>query len=153
MSLNERELSNKHATFYKKIRTRFNNWIEKKGFKNKYTKYLLLAPDLFHLLCKLLADSEVPVKKKAKVGAAIAYFILPLDAFPEAIFGPPGYLDDIVLSAYVLNDILNDVDEEVVLRHWAGEEDLLGKIQELLNLVDELLGSGLWEKVKKQAFS
>jgi hypothetical protein len=35
-----------------------------------------------------------------------------------------------------------------VLKHWAGEEDLLDLIKRILKVADEMVGSGLWRKAK-----
>ena len=92
--------------FYKKIRKKINDWLESNTGKNKqWSEYILLAPDLFHLLTKLSIDKELPESKKVKLYAAIAYFISPIDLLPEAFFGPVGFLDDIALSAYVFGDL------------------------------------------------
>ena len=61
------------------------------------------------------------VTGKQKVGAAIAYFISPVDLIPEGLVGPAGYIDDVALAAYVLNSILNSVGPEVLEDHWAGD--------------------------------
>lgn len=62
--------------------------------------------------------------------------------------GPIGYVDDISLAAYVLNQIVNNTDPEVVRRHWAGEGDVLELTQRILAKADEMVGSGLWQKLK-----
>lgn len=118
------------------------------GAHHKWADYLMLAPDLFHLLCKLSIEKEVPPKEKAKLAAAIAYFILPFDLMPEALTGPIGYLDDVALAAYVLNSVINKTDPEVVTRHWAGEADVLNVVQEILIVADDMVGGGLWKKIK-----
>ncbi|MFC1550906.1 YkvA family protein, partial [Candidatus Neomarinimicrobiota bacterium] len=92
--------------------------------------------------------SEVPVKEKAKLAAAIAYFVSPIDLIPEAIIGPIGYVDDIALAAYVLRSIINDTNPEVVQKHWAGDTDVLKVIQNILEVADQMVGSGLWKKLK-----
>jgi len=139
------------SDFYQDLRQRIRRWLDREGGANKWSEYVLLAPDLFHLLCKLSMDPEVPVKHKAKLAAAIAYFVSPIDLMPEAIMGPTGYVDDIALSAYVLNSIINSTDAEIVTKHWAGESDLLGVIQQILKIADEMVGSGLWKKLKRLA--
>jgi uncharacterized membrane protein YkvA (DUF1232 family) len=107
-----------------------------------------MAPDFFHLLCKLLFDPRVPGREKAKVGAAVAYFISPVDVIPEGLVGPAGYIDDVALAAYVLNSILNSVDPEVLNEHWAGDGDVLKNVQEILKVADGLVGSGMWKRIK-----
>jgi uncharacterized membrane protein YkvA (DUF1232 family) len=93
-----------------------------RGKVTKWADYLLFAPDLFHLMCKVVVDEEVPPKERAKIAGAIAYFISPIDLLPEAFLGPIGYLDDIVVAAYVLHVVINRTGPEVVQRHWAGDE-------------------------------
>ncbi|MBT8350877.1 MAG: DUF1232 domain-containing protein [Deltaproteobacteria bacterium] len=124
-------------------------WIHsEEGKDHKWSEYLLAAPDLFHLLCKLSIDKDVPVKEKAMLAGAIAYFVSPIDLVPEAIVGPIGYVDDISLAAYVLNQIVNNTDPEVLKRHWAGDGDLLDLIQHILERADKMVGSGLWNKLR-----
>jgi uncharacterized membrane protein YkvA (DUF1232 family) len=108
----------------------------------------MFATDLLHLMCKLSIDPDVSVKDKAKLAGAIAYFISPLDLVPEALVGPIGYVDDIAIAAYVLNGIVNNTDPEVVKKHWAGEGDVLENIKNILKVADDMVGSGLWEKLK-----
>ncbi|MFO7889211.1 MAG: DUF1232 domain-containing protein [bacterium] len=141
---------NKKADFYQQLRIKIRNWLESdEGRQNKWAEYLMFAPDLFHLLCKLSVDPEVSTKEKAKLAGAIAYFVLPIDLVPEAITGPIGYVDDIALAAYVLNSIVNNSNEDIVTKHWAGDGDILKVIQQILKVADEMVGSGLWRKVKR----
>ncbi|MFA8451812.1 MAG: YkvA family protein [Bacteroidales bacterium] len=142
-------MANDNLDFYQSLRKQFKEWLETKAGKNhKYAEYLMFAPDLFHLLCKLTMEKEVSVADKAKLGAAIAYFVSPIDLIPEGIVGPVGYADDIALAAIVLNGIVNNTAPEVVQKHWAGDGDVLEVIKEILKVADEMLGTGLWEKVK-----
>jgi len=136
--------------FYQNLRKKFRKWASsKEGKTNKWTEYLLFAPDLFHLLCRLSIDKDVPAKQKAKLAGAIAYFVCPIDLIPEAIIGPAGYIDDIALAAYVLNSIVNRTGPGVVKKHWAGDQDVLEVIKHILEVADEMVGSGLWKKLRK----
>ena len=135
--------------FYQKLRSRVKKWAAEEGKDSKALKYILMAPDFFHLLCKLMFDPRIPKIEKAKVGGVIAYFISPVDILPETLVGPVGYVDDVALAAYVLNSILNSVGPEVLEEHWAGDGDILNSIQEILKVADELIGSGMWEKIKR----
>jgi len=135
--------------YYRQLRAKFKAWIQTdEGKDHKWAEYLLATPDLFHLLCKLSIDKDVPIKEKAKLAGAIAYFVSPIDLVPEALVGPIGYVDDISLAAFVLNQIVNNTDPEVVRRHWAGEGDVLELIKRILAKADEMVGSGLWIKLK-----
>ncbi|PLX00946.1 MAG: hypothetical protein C0591_00245 [Marinilabiliales bacterium] len=140
----------KEMDFYEKLRLKIVNWLETEtGRKNKWAEYLLLVPDFFYMLIKLATDEAVPSHEKAKLILAIAYFISPIDLLPEAFLGPLGYLDDLALSAYVLNGIINKVSPEIVQKYWIGDGDVLLLIKGVLAKADEMIGSGLWEKIKK----
>lgn len=140
-----------HEDFYQTLRRRIRAWLEGKGAGYKYADLLLVGPDLFHLLCRLAVDPKVPVTEKAKLAATIAYFVSPLDLVPEALAGPVGYVDDIALTAYVLNALLKSTGADVLRKHWAGEGDVLGVIQRVLDAADGALASGLWSRLKALA--
>ena len=134
--------------FYQKLRSNIKVWLEQgNGANTKWADYILLAPDLFHLLTKLAIDPDVPVSKKVKIAGIIAYFISPLDFLPELLLGPVGYLDDIALTAYILNDIINEVDPQIVQRNWAGEKDILVLTKTIIANANNMIGSGLWKKI------
>lgn len=142
----------KENDFYQKLRRRMRKYLQSpQGKSSQWAEFLMFAPDLFHLLCRLMMEPEVPAKDKAKLAAVIAYFISPLDLIPEAILGPFGYIDDIALAAYALNSVINKTNPEVVKRHWAGEEDVIKVIQNILAVADKMVGSGLWKKLKRIA--
>jgi uncharacterized membrane protein YkvA (DUF1232 family) len=143
-------MADQDLDFYQELRKKIKIWLQSdEGKANKWQEYLLAAPDLFHLLCKLSIDKDVAVKDKAKLAGAIAYFVSPIDLVPEAIVGPVGYVDDISLAAYVINKIINNTDPEIVRKHWAGEGDVLVLVQRILAKADQMVGSGLWQKLKK----
>ena len=134
--------------FYLILRKKVMTYLDKHN--SKYTEYLLLAPDLFHLLVKLSIDPRVPSDKKTKFIAIIAYFISPLDLFPELIFGPIGYLDDIALTAYIINQYIVETDPKIVRELWAGDQDVLTAIKNIVIAADKMIGSGLWKKIRKR---
>ncbi|HWO14708.1 MAG TPA: YkvA family protein [Polyangiaceae bacterium] len=138
----------RHEDFYQALRARIASWLESKGAGFKHAQILLLAPDLFHLLTRLLLDRRIPAAEKATLGAAVAYFLSPVDLLPEALLGPAGYVDDIALAAYALSRLINAGHGAVAKELWAGDGDLLDVIQRVLEVADEMLGSGLWERLK-----
>ncbi|RJE47167.1 MULTISPECIES: DUF1232 domain-containing protein [unclassified Dehalobacter] len=143
------QIRNDHDDFYQSLRKKIKDYFtSEEGKTNKYAEYILIAPDLFYLLCKLTVDKEVNVDDKAKLAIAIAYFVSPIDLIPEAFLGPVGFVDDISVAAYVLNSIINNTNPEVVRRHWAGEGDILIKIQEIIRIADNMVGTGFWKKIK-----
>jgi uncharacterized membrane protein YkvA (DUF1232 family) len=140
-------LNKKQLDFYQSLRIKINKWLQQKG-SPKWGEYIILAPDLFHLMVRLSLDPEVPAAQKAKLAAAIAYFISPIDLMPEIILGPIGLLDDIAVATYVLHSVLEHTGEEVLRRHWAGDMDILETLQRILSLSDKMFGKQLWGKIR-----
>jgi uncharacterized membrane protein YkvA (DUF1232 family) len=141
-------MNEEQQDFYIKLRKKIEDYLKKHD--NRYSDYLLLAPDLFHLLVKLSLDERVPSDKKAKFALVIAYFISPLDLLPELMLGPLGYLDDIALTAYVINQYINETDPGIVRELWAGDQDILTAIKNIISAADKFIGSGLWKKIRSK---
>ncbi|WP_422123332.1 YkvA family protein [Planococcus sp. X10-3] len=122
--------------FYQKLRYNIQNWVEGKSGKNsRFLKYVMFAPDFFHLLAKLMLDNRIETKSKSLIGAGILYFFAPVDLLPELIMGPVGFADDVVVAVYIVNTLLNKYPKEIIASHWAGDEDLL-------KVVGKLAGTG-----------
>jgi len=135
--------------FYLNFRHRVRSWFATKGKSSVWSEYVMAAPDFLHLLCKLSIDRDVPAAERAKLAGALAYFILPADLIPELIAGPAGYVDDVALAAYVVSFIAKTVDPVVIRRHWAGNGDILELIERTLKVADQMVGTGLWARLKK----
>ncbi|MBI1317600.1 MAG: DUF1232 domain-containing protein [Candidatus Hydrogenedens sp.] len=145
------ELDTRQRDFYQRLRLRMRAWsTSKKGRSHRWAEYLLLAPDIFHLLCKLAMDPRVPFEHRAKLMGAIAYYVSPFDLFAEVMLGPLGFLDDIALAAFVLNGLLKDTPPEVLQSQWAGDGDILDWVKRILGSADDMLGRRLLGRVRKQ---
>lgn len=142
-------LQQRERDFYQSLRARMTEWLRRGGSKNRWAEYLMWAPDLFHLLVKLSLDRNVPSSEKAKLAGAIAYFISPLDLLPELVLGPVGFLDEVVLAAYVLQSLLKSTSPEVVRKHWAGDEDVLALVKKILDAAEDMLGGSRLDKLKR----
>ncbi len=141
---------NQELDFYQSLRAELRDRLKAdNGSANLLAEYLMFAPDLLHLLCRLSLDEAVPFKEKAKLGVAIAYFVSPIDLVPGLIFGPVAAVDDIALAAYVLNSIINNSSPEIVEKHWAGEGDVLALIKGILEAANKLVGGGLLGRLLK----
>lgn len=137
--------------FYTVLRSRINEWLKSgEGSKYRWGNILMLAPDLFHLTHKLSTDPNVPATEKAKMVAMLAYFISPLDIIPEAVFGPVGFIDDVILAVYALNGLINKTNPDIVRRHWAGDGDILELIQKVLTAAEKIVGRGIWKRLKRR---
>ena len=142
--------SDRAERFYDKVRQNIRGYLEKKGsLAGKSGEYLLLVPDMFMLLWRLINDGRVNSKNKVMLGSGLAYYLFPLDIMPEGFLGPIGYIDDLVFGVYLLNKMLTDTDPEILREHWSGSDDILATIQNVLNAADNLVGSDFLARFKK----
>ena len=139
----------KKLKFYGKLRNKIHKLaVDKGGNKaGEFTEYILALPDFFMLLCRLAVDKRVAGKQKLLVGWIIAYVISPIDIIPDFI---PfiGYIDDLVLVVYWLNVILNEVDKQVLVDNWSGEEDVLKLLQKITYVAENFLDKNILRKIK-----
>jgi len=136
--------------FYDRMRESIRRYLESKGSVAGTTgEYLLLAPDVFVLLWRLVNDGRVSAKNKVMLGSGLAYYLVPLDIMPEGFLGPIGYLDDLVFGVYLLNKMLKDTDIAVLREHWSGRDDVLDAIRKVLNAADNLVGNDILGKLKR----
>ena len=110
---------------------------------------LLAAPDLFVLLARLARDPRVKGADKARLAAALAYFLSPMDLVPEILLGPFGYVDDVALTAYLLNHFMNHVEPSLLNEHWPGRERAKVVIQRILKQANVLLGARIWTRLRR----
>jgi uncharacterized membrane protein YkvA (DUF1232 family) len=138
-------------SFYDRLRERIVRAVERRGGKlgPATVKALLLVPDVFILLVRIVLDPEVPGSARALVGGALAYFVLPLDLMPEAVLGGAGYLDDLVLAAAVLAHTFGGELEPYARRHWSGPEDIRVVLGDIAGAAQGLLGANLYERITK----
>ncbi|HLT95342.1 MAG TPA: YkvA family protein [Acidimicrobiia bacterium] len=110
----------------------------------------LLLPNFLKLLGRLLRDPRVPRRSKLLIGAVLAYLASPVDLIPD--FVPvAGFADDILLTAYAVNHLIDRAGEEVVLDHWDGPADMLEMVRSVLGSVGELMPSTLRRWVDRLA--
>lgn len=138
-------------SFYDRLREAIFKVVEKRGGKlsEGTVRALMLVPDVFILLVRLALDKEVPGSSRALIGGAIAYFILPFDLLPEAILGPAGYLDDLVLATAVLAQAFGGDLEPYARKHWSGKEDLRIVIRDISETAQSLLGQNLYDRLRR----
>ena len=130
---------------YARLRARVAAWLEHHDVSDQVREYLLLLPDLFALLIRLMRDPRVDRSLKWQLGIVSAYVISPIDLIPDFIL-PLGLIDDTVALAFVLSRvvrIMGVTGEEVVREHWEGEGDVLMQIQKIAKTADRLLNDRL----------
>jgi uncharacterized membrane protein YkvA (DUF1232 family) len=83
-------------------------------FWEKLGKHTAQAgPQLVHkalVLYYTMNNRKTPNRIKASIMGALAYFVLPLDAVPDAIIGV-GYLDDLGVIAWAYDTTFNHIND------------------------------------------
>ncbi len=94
------------------------------GKRSASRELLAFLPNLIALFKGLLGDPRVPRATKLWVVFAIAWLGSPVDLIPEfvPIAGP---LDDAIVAALILRQVLKRVGRDVVERHWRGNPSTL----------------------------
>jgi uncharacterized membrane protein YkvA (DUF1232 family) len=110
-------------------------------------EYALFAPRLVKLVGRLMKDPRVPARPKAILIVLGAYLISPIDVIPDFIPGL-GQLDDLVIAAFALNQILNRVPDECVRDHWDGDEDVLQIVREVLDIASGIAPGWLTKRLR-----
>lgn len=97
------------------------------------SEYALLIPRLIKLVWRLARDPRVPARTKATLFLMGGYLVSPVELIPDALPGI-GQLDDLMLIAFALDQILNRIPEEIVKEHWEGDEDILEIVRSVLDM-------------------
>jgi uncharacterized membrane protein YkvA (DUF1232 family) len=136
--------------FYRRLRGRLENWLRsKEGKAYRFADYLLLLPDFVHLVIRLALDRRVPMELRTQTAAVLAYVMLPFDLVPEAMIGPIGFGDDLLLAALMVQRLLSAVPQEVVLEYWTGPKGLMQTIRTILDAAEEMVGSKVWNRLQR----
>lgn len=126
---------------YERLRRRTSRWLERRHLNETVREYLLLLPDMFMLLIRLLRDPRVNRGLKAQLVGATAYVIAPVDFIPDFIV-PFGLTDDMVAVAFIISRIvaiMGAAGEDVLREHWPGRGDVLGLVRSVLGSADKVL--------------
>jgi uncharacterized membrane protein YkvA (DUF1232 family) len=137
-------------SFYDRLRGKIESYLsQRSGAGDKVADVLLLVPDVFVFLLRLLLDPEVPKAKRALIGSALAYFVLPVDLLPEAFMGPAGFVDDLVLALAVLSQSFGSDLEPWARKYWSGSQNLRKVLRDVLQSAHGLLGTDLHGRLRK----
>ncbi len=143
-------LSPARRDFYQRLRARLAGWMESdEGRRYRFARFLLMVPDLFHLVVRLMTDRRIPGALRSQLFVVGAYVMTPLDIMPEAVIGPTGFADDLLLMVLMLHRVLQSVPREVVLEHWAGDADLIEVIRSVLARAEDLVGGRVLSRLRR----
>jgi uncharacterized membrane protein YkvA (DUF1232 family) len=105
-----------------------------KDYYGDHFKIVRKAPHLFEMATRLIRDSQVKMETRLKLLAAIGYFILPDDLYPEDEHGAIGYVEDIMLLLHIFREINIDYGKGPLTRNWGmDEKELISALGEEYN--------------------
>ncbi len=138
--------------YYQNLKELFTRWVEtEEGQTHPYRSLLKYTPDIFLVLCKLMVNPMVPVSEKAKLATVVAYFAAPVDLIPEESEGAAGFVDDIVLAAYVMNSVAEKASLSTLESHWVRAEiGIMELVNAILEKADDMVGTEIWEALKNR---
>lgn len=105
-------------------------------YQGEHYEIIQKAPLLYDTAVKLLKDVQVTSQFRQKLLAAIGYFIIPNDIYPEDEHGPIGYVEDMMLLIHIFREINHSKGKTPLIRNWSSNEEelslLLGRDFEVL---------------------
>lgn len=139
--------------WYDKWRERIQAWVEKR-VDRRLAWIVLLVPDFFALMVRLIRDERVSRRTKLSLLVGLGYVLLPFDFLPEMLLGVVGLVDDasvMGLSLYGLHAI-GSIDPTILRQHWSGNGDVVTVIttarQYLGTNVFGTVLSAIWKRFK-----
>lgn len=138
-------------SFYDRLRNRVTDFAQRRAGKSGrgIVELLLLAPDLFILLLRLILDNRVPAGARRLILGALVYFVTPIDLLPEALLGPAGLLEDVVLAAAVLSVALGPDLEAIADGYWNGSQRLRVVLRDVSDVAYNVLGHNLYVRLQR----
>jgi len=146
LNIDENESKKIYDLLRKRVQKSVNSYFGEKA--KKVVDLVLLLPDFFMLLWRLMLDKEITKEKKLFIGAIIVYVLLPIDLIPDFI-PVIGFVDDLVLIAIGLNTIFVKTDKKILQKHWSGEGEVLEKIQSIIKLGNDILSNRIIGKITR----
>jgi uncharacterized membrane protein YkvA (DUF1232 family) len=112
-----------------------------------YAHRLAHLPDLVGLVADLAVDDRVPEARRRLLVAALVYVMSTGDLLPEAVIGPVGMADDLVVVAQTLEAVLRAGPADLALGLWQGEGELEAVVQGVLADGEAMVGPTVWSRL------
>lgn len=127
---------------YDRLRQRIEEWAKRKMPKRLQAvwPWVMLLPDLFAMMVRLLRHPAVRSEVKIKVGAVLTYILLPADLMPD--FMPVvGLTDDVLLAFYAVRWLVTEAPLDLIAEVWPGHRQGLEVVDRGLRALEGLLNS------------
>lgn len=123
----------------------FKNYINRlkedlDSYKNM-NEFIDYRQEMYNLLTDILDGENAERESRLKICAAIAYFVTPFDIIPRQVYGPHGFIDDIYVFSYVINDLSEYLGWKPLEEAWRGNEELKTVLDKCQLKSKEILGT------------
>lgn len=128
---------------YTRLRRRTAAWLGRHRVPGPLRDYMLLLPDLFMLLIRLIRDPRVDRGLRRRLILAAVYVMSPIDLALD-LFLPIGLADDTVAIAFILTNVIammGTTGEQVLREHWDGPGDILQQIARITGAANRVLSN------------
>ena len=88
------------------------------------------VPDVARLLTDLSRDALVSGRTRRRLGLLLVYLAFPIDLIPDFI-PVLGYVDDVIIIAFVLRSVVRQAGTDTLERHWRGTPEGLDILRRL----------------------
>lgn len=99
----------------------------------------LTLPNVAKLIYRILRDDRVPQGTKVFAAGMLVYLVSPIDLLPEALLGPLGKVDDLLLAAYTIDRLIKVAGPQVVAEHWDGSSEAGEFVETILDVTSHLV--------------
>ncbi len=138
-----------HQDFYDRLKAQVGEQAHRRlpARLRPLVPWLLLVPDSFALLVRLLRDPRVPRRSKWITALAVAYFVDPLDLIPDAV-PVLGQMDDLAVALFALDALLGDTPADVVQELWPGRGDIIATVRQGVRFFSRYLSGGAIARIR-----
>ncbi|MCX6113025.1 MAG: DUF1232 domain-containing protein [Proteobacteria bacterium] len=107
------------------------------GYDGAYKEILIYIPRFFNLLQEIYISKNLDWKLKLKINCCFSYFAMSNDVIPD---DDPiaGYIDDLFICSYTLNELLK-VNPQLVININGEGEEIRKRVNEILEKTSNLL--------------
>ena len=136
-------------SFYSALQTRVDAWLASEdALRFPHAELYRHLPELYRFLVALALDQRVPEQERTCTLSAIKYVVAPYDLIPEAVVGTPGFRDDLVLAAMMVDRLCEACGPVPVAEHWSAAGDPREIARTILEVATGMIGTNICKRLR-----
>jgi uncharacterized membrane protein YkvA (DUF1232 family) len=140
------------GSFTAMLENRVERWLASEEAQRVQCAFLYRhLPRLFLLLAEVSLDPAVEARERTAVRTALKYIVAPFDLIPEGVVGTSGYRDDLVLAAYIVEQMVPVVGPASLCERWHGDGDPVAIARMILDAASDLVGGEICDRLRTWA--